>query len=54
MVHDIRYVILPPSSEECNYGLCAGKSSPRMTKFLVNIIRIYDSKLIYYENIFRN
>ena len=46
--------VLTLSSKECNYTLCADKSNPRLTKFLVNIIRIYDSKLIYYENTFRN
>jgi hypothetical protein len=30
------------------------KSSSRLTKFIVNSIYIYDSKSIYYENIFYN
>jgi hypothetical protein len=31
-----------------------GKSSLYLIKYLVNIINIYDSKLIYYENTFYN
>ena len=46
--------VLPLSIKECKYVLRAGKSSSRLTKFFVNNIRIYDSKLIYYENKFRN
>ena len=38
----------------CNYGMHTGLSVSRLTKFLVNNIHIYDSKLIYYKNIFRN
>ena len=45
-------VVLPPSKKEYNYRLCAIKSSSRLTKFLVNSIHIYDSKIIYYKNIF--
>jgi len=45
---------LCPGKNPTTYGLRASKSSPRLTKFLVNTIHIYDSKLIYYENTFRN
>jgi len=45
---------IPVSMKRCNYGLRARKSSSRLIKFLVNNIHIYDSKSIYYENIFRN
>jgi hypothetical protein len=48
------YILLPPSVKTCNYGLRAGKSSSRLTKFIVNSIHIYGSKSIYYENIFYN
>jgi hypothetical protein len=46
--------ILPPYRNECSYGLRAGKSISRLTKFLVNIIHIYNSKIIYYKNTFYN
>ena len=49
-----KFWIPPPSRKECNYILCASKSSSRLTKFLINIIHIYGSKIIYYKNTFRN
>jgi len=49
-----KYDVLPLSNKTWNYGLRAEKSSLRLIKFLVNTIHIYDSKLIYYENAFRN
>ena len=48
------YKLLPPSKKGCNYKLRANKSSSRLTKFLVNTIHIYGSKLIYYKNTFCN
>ena len=47
-------IVLPLSKKECNHGLRASKSGSRLTKFLVNTIHIYSSKIIYYENTFRN
>jgi hypothetical protein len=38
--------------KKCNYMLRADKSYLRLTKFLVNNIHIYGSKIIYYENTF--
>jgi len=43
--------ILPVSSKERNNGCVPPRG---VTKFWVNTIRIYNSKLIYYKNIFRN
>jgi hypothetical protein len=40
-------LLLPFSKKTCNYGLCVDKSSLCLTNFLVNIIHIYDFKLIY-------
>ena len=47
-------MLVPLSIKEYNYGLRISKSSSCLTKFLVNIIHIYISKIIYYENIFLN
>jgi hypothetical protein len=49
-----RYNVPPPFGEECNYVLRASKSSSHLTKFLVNTIHIYGSKIIYYKNTFHN
>jgi hypothetical protein len=46
--------LLPPFRKERNYVLFAAKSSLHLTKFLVNTIHIYGSKIIYYENTFHN
>jgi hypothetical protein len=50
---DIEYY-LRPKKKECNYVLRASKNSSCLIKFLANTIYIYDSKIIYYKNIFRN
>jgi hypothetical protein len=38
----------PAKVHVCHYRLRADKSSSHLTKFIVNTIDIYDSKLIYY------
>jgi len=50
----LAWKILPPSRKECNYVLRASQSSLHLIKFLVNIIHIYGSKIIYYKNTSRN
>jgi len=43
-----------PSLKQYNYSLRVTKSDSYLTRFLVNSIHLYDSKSIYYENIFHN
>ena len=47
-------VMFSPYIKECNYGFRINKISSRLTKFLVNTSHIYGSRIIYYENTFRN
>jgi hypothetical protein len=49
---DTTYELRFLSRKEYNYVLRASKNSSRLTKFLVNIIYIYGSKIIYYKNTF--
>jgi hypothetical protein len=49
-----QYIVLPPFRKKWNYVLRVDKSCLRLTKFLVNNIRIYGSKIIYYKNTFYN
>jgi hypothetical protein len=44
---------VPMSMKECNIDY-VDKRCLRLIKFPVNTIYIYDSKLIYYKNIFYN
>lgn len=43
---------LHPKEKKCNYDSC--QSSLSLTKFTINIINIYVSKLVYYKAIFPN
>jgi citrate lyase alpha subunit len=47
-------IVLPLSRKECNHELRASISGSRLTKPLVNIIHIYGSKIICYENTFHS
>ena len=42
------------SKKKYNYGIYVHQSSSSLTKFIVDIIQIYVSKSVYYENIFHN
>jgi hypothetical protein len=42
--------ILPTSTEECKYEVCAGQTSLSLTKFIINSTNIYVFSKVYYKN----